>query len=365
MGAIAGLLGLGGGQSGTGVSGNTGLQNVITPQQIAQAQAQAQSGIAAQQALNNQLQGAGVQGTAAQRQLISQLQQQAAGGGPNPALAQLAQATGQNTANTAALMASQRGAAANPGLIARQAAQQGAANQQAAAGQAATLAAQQQLAAQQNLANVAGTTVGQQQQGVQALNQAAQGNQGQQLGALASQNQANLGANQINAGLANMGQKNTGGILGGALNAVGGILGLAEGGEVPAATPAHPGVLSTLGAALSPNTQPTAPATKNPLAALGAALAPASAPHKSFSEYMNLAHGGNVGEKLKKGGTVPGKAVVKGDSLKNDNVKALLSPKEIVLPRSVTMSQNPGDAAKRFVEAIKAKQGLSGRRAKK
>ena len=57
---------------------------------------------------------------------------------------------------------------------------------------------------------------------------------------------------------------------------------------------------------------------------------------------------------MRTGGTVPGQAMVKGDSLKNDRVPAMLSPKEIVLPRSVTLSKNPGAAAKAFVDKIKA-----------
>lgn len=51
-----------------------------------------------------------------------------------------------------------------------------------------------------------------------------------------------------------------------------------------------------------------------------------------------------------KGGYVPGKAQVHGDSLANDNVPAMLSPGEIVIPRSVLNSKNPGVAAKEFVE---------------
>lgn len=50
------------------------------------------------------------------------------------------------------------------------------------------------------------------------------------------------------------------------------------------------------------------------------------------------------------GGYVGGQAQVKGDSLANDNVPAMLSPGEIVIPRSVLNSKNPGAAAKEFVE---------------
>ena len=67
--------------------------------------------------------------------------------------------------------------------------------------------------------------------------------------------------------------------------------------------------------------------------------------------------GGDVGDSLKAGGHVPGHANVLGDSLKNDTVHAMLSPGEIVLPRSVTQSANPSEAAARFVQAMKAKKG--------
>ena len=103
-----------------------------------------------QQALSNQLafnNGAGNQASVFQQQqsLANALQKQAAGTGINPVQNQLNENTGTNVANEAALMASQRGAGANAGLLARQAAQQGAATQQQAVGQAATLQAQQQL----------------------------------------------------------------------------------------------------------------------------------------------------------------------------------------------------------------------------
>jgi hypothetical protein len=101
------------------------------------------------------------QAIAAQQQLLGQLGQQAQGMGPSAAQRGLAEATGQNVAQTAALMASKRGAGANAGLVGRQAAMQGANIQQQAAGQAATLRAQEQLAAQQQLGGMAGQQLGQ------------------------------------------------------------------------------------------------------------------------------------------------------------------------------------------------------------
>ncbi len=75
------------------------------------------------------------------------LQGIANGTGPNPAQAMLNQQTGANVAQQAALMAGQRGAGANVGLMARQAAQQGAGIQQQAVGQGATMQANQSLGA--------------------------------------------------------------------------------------------------------------------------------------------------------------------------------------------------------------------------
>ena len=59
-----------------------------------------------------------------------------------------------------------------------------------------------------------------------------------------------------------------------------------------------------------------------------------------------------------KGVDVPGKAKVKGDSLKNDTVPAMLSPDEIVLPRSVTQAPDAPQRAAQFVQAIHAKSGM-------
>lgn len=63
------------------------------------------------------------------------------------------------------------------------------------------------------------------------------------------------------------------------------------------------------------------------------------------------------------GGLVPGEAKVAGDSLKNDKVPALLSPKEIVLPRSVTLSEDAPARAAEFVAAVKARQASKQRKA--
>lgn len=126
-------------------------------------------GLGQQQAQTGQ---AGAQaGQDAQLQALQALQQQAQGGGPNPAQAALANATGGNVAQTAALMAGQRGTSGNPALAARQIGQAGANIQQQAAGQAALQQAQQQLGAQQALGNLGGQLVG---QGQSAINSGVQ-----------------------------------------------------------------------------------------------------------------------------------------------------------------------------------------------
>jgi hypothetical protein len=72
---------------------------------------------------------------------------------------------------------------------------------------------------------------------------------------------------------------------------------------------------------------------------------------------MMSAYGGNVGGKLKEGGHVPGKPKVSGNSYKNDTVKALLSPGEVVIPNSVMQSKDPIRGAASFVQSVLAKKG--------
>ena len=129
--------------------------------------------LAAQNAFRNQsanlgqmqgLTGLGQTGAQNLQNAYAQMQAVANGQGPNPAQAALNQATGNNIQQQAALMASQRGAGANAGLLARQAAQQGANVQQQAAGQAAVMQANQQLAAMNQLGNLANAQLGAGQQ---------------------------------------------------------------------------------------------------------------------------------------------------------------------------------------------------------
>jgi hypothetical protein len=57
--------------------------------------------------------------------------------------------------------------------------------------------------------------------------------------------------------------------------------------------------------------------------------------------------------KNSKGGEIKGRANYRGDTTSNDTVPALLSPGEIVLPRTVAQDDKAPEKAKKFVEAIK------------
>lgn len=179
-----------------------------------------------------------------QTNVYNQLGQVAQGQGPNPAQAQLAQSTGANTANQAALMAGQRGSSQNVGLLARQAAQQGGANQQQAAGQAATLQAQQSLNALSAQGQMATNMVNNQSNATAALTGATQGEQGQVLGAIQGQNNANVGItsnqNTANAGLANTVAGAQQSFLGSIAGGIGSAFSMAEGGQIPTGAAKRP-----------------------------------------------------------------------------------------------------------------------------
>jgi hypothetical protein len=291
-GALSGIFGSGQGASWTAQSAPITTQNGLTDQ-INQNVAQGQQLTSQQQQFLQQLQGQnGIQNQsnvlAQQGQLAAQLQQQANGQGPNVAQNQLNQATGQNTANQAALMAGQRGASANVGLMAKQIAQQGAANQQQAAGQAATLGSQQQIAAQQALA-------GQQQaMGQTAASQIANTQNQQQ--SLAQNNLAQQGisqgalANQNNAGVSNVAQQNTAnstiqkgnqqaqmGAFGEATGSLGSALSaFADGGVVGTPPPGASAPLATM------NKPPTGTST-GPQSYIGKVMAGQAPPDNPFS----------------------------------------------------------------------------------
>jgi hypothetical protein len=323
------------------ILGNQGQQNVVSPEQAAQAQANSQQVFQQQQALLAQLQGQNaVQNQSSvfqqQQNLANQLALNAAGqGAPSVAQAQLAQNTGQNVASQAALAAGVRGANANSGLIARQAGMTGATAQQQGIGQAATLGAQEQQMATQNLMNqqaqmagLATNQVGQQANLLNSANSGALQNQGQILNTIGQQNAQNQQNTQWGAG-----------ILGGALNAAGPAMSVLGGGLMSAMAPAasNAGSAGALGSSGGVATQ------RMPFFSGGevkATVAPvAKGPKSLFAQH--LAQGG----------------LVKGDHPANDVVPAMLSPGEVVIPRSVMQSKDPAKAAQAFVQAVMAKKG--------
>lgn len=218
-GIISGLMSGGGGDNvASGTNGN----------QIADSYKQNQAALTGQSDLANTLTPQAASAVSAQNVLSGQYAQQAEGQGPNVAMNVLNQATGQNVNNQAALMAGQRGAGANAGLMARQAAQTGAMAQQQAAGQAATTQAQQQIAAQQAQAQLASNQISQSQGAITANTQAQQGEQGILQG-------ANTANNQVKGQMAQQSQSQGASMLsglgGGAATIMSGGL-MAEGGEV-------------------------------------------------------------------------------------------------------------------------------------
>lgn len=291
----------------------------------------------------------GQNGIQNQSNVFNQLQGVANGTGPNPALAQLNQATAANTANQAALMAGQRGAGANAGLMARQAAMQGGANQQNAAGQAATMQANQQLGALQGLGNLATQQVGQQQQATGQLNQFQQAEQQNLLNSIAGTNQANV-QSQASINSANAERQASQNAMTGQI-----ISGLAAGVGTAAQTHA--------GAALQTHAQGGLIEDKSHVyhyfkAAEGGQVPALLSPGEKYLPPQAVKQVAQGADPMQVGKTVPGKPKVGGskNSYANDIVPATLETGGIVLPRSVTKSDDASAKADAFVRAILAKK---------
>lgn len=332
----------------------------LTPAQMEQSYQQTQGSIAQQQAFLNAIQAAGGAIPGLQANLAQQLAAQAQGEGPNIAAAQLAETTAANAARQAALMASQRGASTSAGSIARMAAQQGSQVQQAAAGQAATLRAQQQLAAQQALGTLTGQMMGQRQTALSQLGGMSATQQGQLL-------QSQAERNRIEAEMAMQRAKAQQAAVGGLFNVAG------------------QAALMSMGMPSAPSIQPTEQASQQPSWSSGDLTHSFGfeAGRPTVTTTTNLANGGMVEEpylpsmrngpqntgsilgdyaftkSFSDGGLVPGKADFGGDNIKNDTVSAMLSPGEIVIPRSVLKQKNPAEASKKFVQAVLAKKRQS------
>lgn len=230
-----------------------------------------------------------------QQGLGQQLQNMIQGGGPNPAQTQYQQNVNQNNQMAQGLLSSQRGL--NPALAAKMGSNLSSNANQQAAMQSSLLQQQQQLGALQGYGNL----LGQQQQG----------NLGQQ-GLFTG---ANSAAMNTNANVAAANQQQQGKLVGGILS---GISTIASGGGAAAAAMNQGGMVSS--------------------------------PKSEAGQFL--------ANSMSKGGKVNGAAKVSGDSLKNDTVPAMLSPGEIVIPRTIAKSANAPDHAKQFVEAILARDNI-------
>jgi hypothetical protein len=369
--------------------------DVATGEQAKQLYGQTQEGLAQQQAFVNALAQQG--GLANQANVINQLQNVAAGTGPNPALAALQQATGQNIAAQNALMAGQRGAGRNVGLLARQAGMQGANLQQQAAGQGATLQAQQQLGALGQLGGLTSQQVAQQQTGLAGLNQFGLSGQENILNALTQQNAQKISEqnaiNQARAEQAKAGSQLLGNLIGtagslammpmtGGLSAFstggGGVPGFGAPGGAGGFYKAHGGIIPEKqnyamgGMAANQPQSYVGQYFQNPNQMLGAINESDNIKDANL-DYSTLNDGGAVNRDgmyaqggmapmslMKQGGHVPGKAAVAGDSYKNDIVDAKLSPGEIVIPRSIVNSPNAPEMAAKFVrDTLSKKKGYA------
>lgn len=343
---------------------------------------------------------ASLQGTAnvldQQQQFANTLAGIASGQPGNPITDQLnnqiQQGTDQGTQAAAALINSQKGI--SPALAARLGAQNAAMANQQAVGQAVGQAAQQRMSALGMQGN--------------ALGQLAQGRQGiydAQYRDVAQKNDIAKGNAANNAGIAG-GLLGAGGAALGKLAHGGEVQAYAEGGEVDQTQPDNKfsTFMSTLGSNLSSQVNSNALgkgvgtmavglgkalgnlfAPANPLAIESStpmAGDPASSPQPAMmtpAPQMMAAHGGQVPAKvspgevylspdkveklkarkgkvdpIKEGKKIPGKAKVKGDSYENDTVDAMLQAGGIVIPRSITQGENPGQRAAEFVSAVLA-----------
>lgn len=369
MGAVSGLLGMAGGANGSGYAAPTAaeIQSPINNDQAQEAYKRSLQGLDQQQAFLQAIQAQnGIQN---QSSVFNQLQNVANGQGPNPAQAMLANATGANTANQAALMAGQRGASANPALIARQAAMQGAANQQNAIGQGAQLQAQQSLNALSGMGNLATQQVGQQSQATAANTQAAQNQQQQLLNSIAQQNNARVGMqSNINTANAGLVSDTMGGQFDLISNLTGGGGSAAQLPKDKAPTGGGGAAMMLMGAEGGEIQDPTAPRSyvthhmmgmPMKMMAQGGQVDALLSPGEQYLDKTDVKSVEKGANPLSVGEKIPGKPKVKGNSYANDTVPKKLEEGGIVIPNSVMQSKDPKKEAMKFVNAIMAKHGKS------
>ena len=306
------------------------VQDVIAKQQAFLAATQAQNGLQNQTNVYNQLQGI------------------ANGTGPNPAQAMLNQQTGANIANQAALMAGQRGAAANPALMARLAAQQGANLQQQAVGQGATLQANQQLAAINNMGNLATQQAQNELNAQNQLSNTSLNAQNAILQGIAARNNAAVGnvnqSNQVNANITSGNIDRRSRILQGGAQAGGQMLMMSNGGQVTSEA--------------KPMSRITQYFNSPVKMAEGGQVPALVSPGEKYIAPEDLAKVKSGASPLTVGKTIPGVAKVQGDSYANDTVPAMLKEGGIIIPRSIVHGKDAAKKSAEFVAAILNKQHI-------
>lgn len=249
---------------------------------------------------------------AQQDALLRQLQQQyaamAAGNGPSLAQGQLQQATDANIRNAMALGAAQQGQGLGYASALRNIADQSAAARQQAAAQSAMIRNAEQMQGMQGMGGIAGMYGGM---------------RGQDLGQSGMTADNAYRYDALKAGID-------------AQNAAGRRQFTGQ-------------VLGAIGSTFSPG---------GPLSGLfksggGGGLTDLADPMNAWAQGPTLTEA----TPMSSGGRVPGYAQGGAlDSRANDTVPAMLSPGEIVLPRSISLAPDAADRAKLFVEAIQARR---------
>lgn len=299
-----------------------------------------------------------------QQGLNNTLKNQLAGNGPSLAALMLNQAQQRNAGTAYGMAAATRGT--NPGLAMRNA-MNVTANENQNAQQAAGLArAQEQLGAEGALANNLSSM------------------QGQSITAAS-------GANNLNTNIATGNTATNNQVMGGVMNGVSGAMGIgaskAHGGFIR--RPSFPQYLSQGGftgfSELGVEGGDAYGDSKNPYADSFRFSSKGKTPTLPFGggagSSTSLAGGpmdavgglasdlGPLAMAASKGAVIPGRAPVKGDSKKNDIVPTMLSPDELVIPRSVSMSPSflkklseiveemPGKGPQGFAKVLAARKG--------
>jgi hypothetical protein len=329
-----------------------------------------------------------------QSDFIRQLQAQMSGQGPSLANMQLQQATNRNISQAMGQAASQRGV--NPALAARLAMNNVASANQQAAMDSGLIRQQEMINAQQQL----GSQIGAQRQGDLA---ATDRDLGARMGKEQLEVQQATGLNNVNQAGYEGAAKRRGEFIS---NIGSGFMtgGMYEGGVVPKPTQdpdkvkafiasfqgkkKPPKKSDDMGEIMDFNEGGIVPEKSKTRAAQESIASESKAETKKAGAPQLTGHAGAgqaVGKGLGKlvsalkgkpqgvgdaninptamvtaneGGEVPGRAVTKGDSPKNDFVLALLSPGEIVIPRTASESK---EKAKRFVDQLLDKKYKGGK----